>query len=89
VLLGHLRLRTIEVTTSMRDFLACAQGETREWNKKRAKRSTHTNHTNKKMVADLSVGKSHRKTRRGKKKEKVDIDEKKNISKIRPKFPTP
>jgi hypothetical protein len=39
--------------------------------KKRPKRSTHTNHTNKKMVADQSVGKSQRKTRREK---KVDID---------------
>jgi len=27
---------------SLRDFLVCAQGETKEWNEKRAKRSTHT-----------------------------------------------
>jgi len=61
---------------SLRDFLVCAQGETKEWNEKGAKRSsTHTNHTNKKMVVDLSVGKSQCKTRKGK-KEKVDIDEK-------------
>jgi len=43
--------------------------------KKERKRSTHTNQTNKKMVADLSVGKSQPKTRKGREK-KVDIDEK-------------
>jgi len=66
-------------------FLVCAQVETKEWNGiKERKRSTHTNQTNKKMVADLSVGKKPTQNKKRKGRERVKNDYMKDI----PIYPT-
>lgn len=76
MLLGHLRKKTPHRSDdSLRDFFWFERRvKQKNGMKKRAKRSTHTNHTSKKMVVDLSVRKGQCKTRKGGEK-KVDIDE--------------